>query len=114
MTYLIVLFAISIAFWTLGSPAGSNLCRSEIALRTSGGFPKSLKSPYQPPSSSDKAYDWNYSQTRHFTDPLPNSRSHAHDPDLAERILVEPFVHKLTCVRETEVKPGRAHVSVHH
>lgn len=40
MTYLIVLLAISIAFWRLGSPVGSNLCRSEIALRTSGGFPE--------------------------------------------------------------------------
>jgi hypothetical protein len=39
-TCLIVLFAISIAFWRLGSPVGSNLCRSEIALSTSGGFPE--------------------------------------------------------------------------
>jgi hypothetical protein len=39
VTHLIVLFAISMEFWRLGSPVGSNLCRSEIALRTSGGFP---------------------------------------------------------------------------
>jgi hypothetical protein len=38
MTYLIVLFAISIAFWRLGSPVGSSLCRSEIALRCLEGF----------------------------------------------------------------------------
>ena len=45
MTCLIVLLAISIAFWRLGSPVGSNLCRSEIALRTSGGFPENRNQP---------------------------------------------------------------------
>ena len=40
VTCLMVLFAISIAFWRLGSPVGSNLCRSEIARKMSGGFPK--------------------------------------------------------------------------
>ena len=45
-----MLFAISIAFWRLGSPVGSNLCRSEIALRTSGGFPRSRRPSYQSPA----------------------------------------------------------------
>jgi len=66
------------------------------------------------PGPLDEAHDRKYSQTRHFADPLPNSRSHAHDPDLAERVLVEPLVYELARVLETEVEPGRTHVSVHH
>ena len=111
MTCLIVLLAISIAFCRLGSPVGSNLCRSEIALRTSGGFPENRN---QSPALPTKQHDRKYSQTRHFTDPLPNSRPHAHDSNLAERVLVEPLVHELARVLETEVEPGRTHVSVHH
>ena len=53
-TCLIVLFAISIAFWRLGSPVGSNLCRSEIALKTSGGFPRESKITCKFPTLSKK------------------------------------------------------------
>ena len=81
MTCLIVLFAISIAFWRLGSPVGSNLCRSEIALSTSGGFPKNHGAE-SIPNISDGAHDRKYSQTRHFTNSLPNSGPHANDANL--------------------------------
>ena len=37
--HLMLLRAISMAFWRLGSPTGSSLCLSEIALSTSCGFP---------------------------------------------------------------------------
>ena len=62
----------------------------------------------------DKAYGRKYSQTRHFTNPLPNSRSHVHDANLVERIPVEPLVHELARVLETEVESGWVHGSVHH
>jgi len=54
ITCLIVLFAMSIAFWRLGSPAGSSLCRSEIALITSGGFPESFNIVRQFPALQTK------------------------------------------------------------
>ena len=111
MTCLIVLFAISMAFWRLGSPAGSSLCRSEIVPMTSGGFPDSVMSICSP---SNKAHDRKYSQTRHFAESFPDSGSHADDPDLTEGVLVEPLVYELARVLETEVEPGRTHVSVHH
>jgi hypothetical protein len=84
--------------------------RSQNVWRVSWKF-KAIMSISGP---SEKADGRNYSQTRHFANPLPNSRSHAHDPDLAERVLVETFVHELARVLEAEVEPGRAHVSVHH
>ena len=114
VTCLIVLFAISIAFWRLGSPVGSNLCRSEIALSTSGGFPKQNAS-YQPsPPPAKSARHEKYSQTRHFTDPLTDSCSHPYDADLAERVLIKPLVDELASVFKGEVKSGGAHVSVCH
>ena len=114
MTYLIVLFAISIAFWRLGSPAGSSLCRSEIALITSGGFPEKFNTVASILSPPNEADDRKYSQTRHFTESLPDSRSHADDPDLTKGVLVEPLVHELARVLEAQVESGRTHVSVHH
>jgi len=114
MACLIVLFAISIAFWRLGSPAGSSLCRSEIALIMSGGFPEKFNTVASIPSPPNKADDRKYSQTRHFTESLPDPRPHANDPDLTKGVLVEPLVHELARVLETEVESGRTHVSVHH
>jgi len=37
--YFMLPRAISMAFWRLGSPVGSNLCLSAMDLSTSGGFP---------------------------------------------------------------------------
>lgn len=42
-TYFMLPRAISMAFWRLGSPAGSNLCLSAMDLSTSWGFPVQIK-----------------------------------------------------------------------
>jgi hypothetical protein len=52
--------------------------------------------------------------TGHLAYPLADTPTHAHDADLAERILVEPLGDEFARVLEREVEPRRPHISVRH
>lgn len=108
--YLMLLRAVSRAFCRLGSPVGSSLWRSAIEFRTSCGFP-GLRSRRPHMQWRD---DWMSVLTRHLADPLADPRTHTHDADLAQRVLVKPLRDEFPRVLQCKVKPRGPHVAVHH